>query len=111
MWVSHETIYLSLFVQSRGALRRELCKQLRSGRHLRRPPQRSKHQGQGQIPNKVMISERPAEVADRAVPGHWKAICCSAVPTGSRRWLSARPATASSSRSPTVTAPKRSATR
>jgi hypothetical protein len=73
MRVSHETIYLSLFVQSRGALRRELCKQLRSGRHLRRPPQqRSKHQGQGQIPNRVMISERPAEVADRAVPGHWE---------------------------------------
>jgi IS30 family transposase len=73
MQVSHETIYLSLFVQSRGALRRELCDHLRSGRRLRRPPaQRSKHQGQGQIPNKVMISERPAEVADRAVPGHWE---------------------------------------
>ena len=91
----------------------QLCKQLRSGRHLRRPPQqRSKHQGQGQIPNKVMISERPAEVSVRAVPGHSKAIFCSASSRpGSRRWLSARPATASSSRSPTVTALKRSATR
>jgi IS30 family transposase len=73
MQVSHETIYLSLFVQSRGALKRELCDHLRSGRRLRRPPtQRAKHQGQGQIPNKVMISERPAEVVDRAVPGHWE---------------------------------------
>ena len=71
--VCHETIYLSLFVQSRGALRRELCDHLRSGRRLRRPPaQRSKHQGQGQIPDKVMISERPAEASDRAVPGHWE---------------------------------------
>jgi IS30 family transposase len=73
MRVSHETIYLSLFVQSRGALRRELCDHLRSGRRLRRPPaQRAKHQGQGQIPDKVMISERPAEASDRAVPGHWE---------------------------------------
>jgi IS30 family transposase len=73
MRVSHETIYLSLFVQSRGALRRELCEHLRSGRRLRRPPaQRSKHQGQGQIADKVMICERPAEVSDRAVPGHWE---------------------------------------
>ena len=73
MQVSHETIYLSLFVQSRGALRRELCAQLRSGRRLRRPgKQRFKRQGQGQIPDKVMISERPAEVADRAIPGHWE---------------------------------------
>ena len=84
MRVSHETIYLSLFVQSRGALRRELCKQLRSGRHVRRPPQqRSKHQGQGQIPNKVMISERPAEVSDRAVPGHWEGdLLLGKLPTG-----------------------------
>jgi hypothetical protein len=73
MQVSHETIYLSLFIQSRGALRRELCDHLRSGRRLRRPPaQRAKRQGQGQIPNKVMISERPAEASDRAVPGHWE---------------------------------------
>jgi IS30 family transposase len=73
MQVSHETIYLSLFVQSRGALKRELCDHLRSRRRLRRPPgQRSKHQGQGKIPNTVMISERPAEIEDRAVPGHWE---------------------------------------
>ena len=73
MQVSHETIYLSLFVQSRGALKRELCDHLRSRRRLRRPPtQRSKHQGQGKIRQMVMISERPAEVEDRAVPGHWE---------------------------------------
>ena len=73
MQVSHETIYLSLFVQSRGALKRELCDHLRSRRRLRRPPgQRSKHQGQGKIPSMVMISERPPEIEDRAVPGHWE---------------------------------------
>ena len=85
MRVSHETIYLSLFVQSRGVLRRELCKQLRSGRHLRRPPQqRFKHQGQGQIPNKVMISERPAKVADDVrSPGHWEGdLLLGKLPTG-----------------------------
>jgi IS30 family transposase len=71
MHVSHETIYLSLFVQSRGELRRELHKELRSGRVMRR----SKHRlptGSGKIPGMVMISERPAEVEDRAVPGHWE---------------------------------------
>jgi IS30 family transposase len=73
MWVSHETIYLSLFVQSRGALRRELCAHLRRGQRVRRPrKQRSKHNGQGQIAGRVMISERPAEAQDRAVPGHWE---------------------------------------
>ena len=73
MQVSHETIYLSLFVQGRGALRRELTSCLRSGRHTRHPrAQRPKRQGQGKIPGRVMISERPAEVEDRAVPGHWE---------------------------------------
>ena len=73
MQVSHETIYLSLFVQGRGALRRELAACLRRGRHTRHPrAQRPKHQGQGKIPGRVMISERPAEVEDRAVPGHWE---------------------------------------
>jgi IS30 family transposase len=71
MQVSHETIYQSLYVQGRGALRRELAVCLRTGRALRKP--RRKAGGRrGQIPGMVMISERPAEAADRAVPGHWE---------------------------------------
>ncbi len=73
MQVSHETIYQSLFVQSRGALRKELHACLRTGRAMRRAKAYTKGRvGQGQIRNMVMISERPAEVADRAVPGHWE---------------------------------------
>jgi transposase, IS30 family len=71
MWVSHETIYQSLFVQGRGSLRKELHQCLRSGRATRRPRGRRAN-GAGHIPNMVMISERPAEVDDRAVPGHWE---------------------------------------
>lgn len=73
MRVSHETIYQSLFVQSRGALRAELHTCLRSGRAMRRPAARAKGgYGQGQLRNMIMISERPAEASDRAVPGHWE---------------------------------------
>jgi IS30 family transposase len=73
MRVSHETIYMSLFVQGRGALRHELHQCLRTGRALRRPKARTKGGfGQGQITDMVMISERPAEAKDRAVPGHWE---------------------------------------
>jgi IS30 family transposase len=73
MRVSHETIYQSLFVQSRGALRKELHSCLRTGRAMRRAKAYTKGGvGQGQIRDMVMISERPAEVADRAVPGHWE---------------------------------------
>ncbi len=73
MHVSHETIYQSLFVQSRGALKKELHACLRTGRAMRRAKAYTKGGvGQGQIRNMVMISERPAEVADRAVPGHWE---------------------------------------
>jgi IS30 family transposase len=73
MRVSHETIYMSLFVQGRGALRQELHQCLRSGRAMRRAKARTKGGfGQGQLTNTVMISERPAEADDRAVPGHWE---------------------------------------
>lgn len=72
MRVSHETIYMSLFVQGRGALRRELHKSLRTGRALRRRQGSQPFEGQGHIPEMVLISQRPAEVEDRAVPGHWE---------------------------------------
>ena len=70
MRVSHETIYQSLFVQGRGELRRELARCLRSGRTRRK--KRGATDGRGRIPGMVNISERPAEAADRAVPGHWE---------------------------------------
>jgi IS30 family transposase len=72
MRISHETIYLSLFVQSRGALRHELTRQLRSGHAIRRPRGRPAATGRGQISGMLLISERPADVEDRAVPGHWE---------------------------------------
>ncbi len=72
MRVSHETIYLSLFVQGKGALRRELTDCLRTGRAYRRPKTKRAPSGKGKIVDPVMISERPAEVEDRAVPGHWE---------------------------------------
>ena len=70
MRVSHETIYMSLFVEGRGQLRRELSRCLRTGRAQRRP--RSRIETRGKIPGMVMISDRPPEVEDRAVPGHWE---------------------------------------
>jgi transposase, IS30 family len=71
MQISHETIYVSLFVQSRGALRRELTRHLRTQRSARLPKLHLAS-GRGQIVDKIMISDRPAEAADRAVPGHWE---------------------------------------
>ena len=73
LWVSHETIYRSLFVQARGALKKELIGHLRSKRRIRR----SRHatyfgEGRGQIIDAVSIRQRPAEVEDRAIPGHWE---------------------------------------
>lgn len=71
--VSHETIYRSLFIQARGALRKELTQYLRSKRTMRRSPhRRHKGRGGGEIPDLVSIRERPASVEDRAVPGHWE---------------------------------------
>ena len=72
MHVSHETIYMSLFVQGRGALRRELHRNLRTHRALRRRQGSQPFAGQGHIPNMVNISQRPAEIEDRAIPGHWE---------------------------------------
>src|SRR5512143_3683621 len=71
MRISHEAIYQALYVQGRGALRRELSACLRTGRALRVPRARTKR-GKGFVTDEVMIRERPAEVADRAVPGHWE---------------------------------------
>ena len=70
MRVSHETIYQSLFVQSRGVFRTELTRWLRTGRPQRRPVGRASHAGH--LKDMVLISARPAEVEDRAVPGHWE---------------------------------------
>ena len=72
MHVSHETIYLTLFIQARGGLKRELTQHLRTRRANRRPKGARPPSGKGQIVDPVMISERPAAVEDRAVPGHWE---------------------------------------
>ena len=72
MRISHEAIYQALYVQGRGALRRELTACLRTGRAVRRPRRRVDARRRRQIPPELMISQRPAEVADRAVPGHWE---------------------------------------
>ncbi|MCU4674001.1 IS30 family transposase, partial [Microbacterium fluvii] len=74
MRISHEAIYRSLFVQGRGELRRELTQALRSGRAVRKPRARARRDpaGGSKIRDMVLISERPAEVDDRAVPGHWE---------------------------------------
>jgi IS30 family transposase len=72
MRVSHEAIYQALFVQSRGALRRELTACLRTGRALRVPRARTRGRGKKFVSPQIMIRERPAEIEDRAVPGHWE---------------------------------------
>jgi transposase, IS30 family len=72
MWVSHETVYQSLYVQSRGALRRELTTCLRTGRALRVPNRQGAHRKNRILPDMINISERAAEANDRAVPGHWE---------------------------------------
>jgi IS30 family transposase len=72
MRISHEAIYQALFVQTRGALRRELTACLRTGRPLRMPRARTRRRGKTFISPEIMIAQRPAEAADRAVPGHWE---------------------------------------
>jgi len=72
MRISHEAIYQSLYVQGRGALRRELTACLRTGRALRVPRARTRGRGKSFVRPEIMISERPAEAEDRAVPGHWE---------------------------------------
>ena len=73
MRISHEAIYQALYIESRGALKRELVACLRTGRSLRVPRARAQQRPQGHVTDEVMISERPPEADDRAVPGHWEA--------------------------------------
>ena len=72
MRISHEAIYQSLYVQGRGALRRELTACLRTGRALRVPRARTRGRGKSFVSEEILISQRPAEAEDRAVPGHWE---------------------------------------
>ena len=72
MQISHEAIYRSLFIQTRGVLKKELTAHLRTARRMRRPKSHNAKSGQGHILDMVSIRERPAEVEDRAVPGHWE---------------------------------------
>jgi len=72
MRISHEAIYRSLFIQTRGVLKKELTAQLRTARQIRHAKGGNAKSGQGQIIDMVSIRERPAEVEDRAVPGHWE---------------------------------------
>ena len=72
MRISHEAIYQALFVQGRGALRRELAACLRTGRVMRVPRARTRGRGKSFVSPEIMISQRPAEAVDRAVPGHWE---------------------------------------
>ena len=72
MRISHEAIYQALYIEGRGALKRELVACLRTGRALREPRARSRNKPQGHVTADVVLSERPAEAEDRAVPGHWE---------------------------------------
>jgi IS30 family transposase len=93
MRVSHETIYRSLFIQARGALKKELLDHLRSKRRMRRSRHASEHgHRRGQIVDAISIRERPAEAEDRAIPGHWEEICWPEERTATlRRWWNGTP--------------------
>ena len=111
MRVSHETIYLSLFVQSRGALRKELTRYLRSGHTTRRPKGHTVMNGQGQLRGVLNIRERPAEADDRAVPGHWEGdLLMGKGMRRSRHWWNVNLASSCSSPSPMGTPPTSSPT-
>jgi IS30 family transposase len=86
MQVCPETIYQALYVQGRGHLRADLHRHLRTGRAVRRPRRSTAKGPSGKIPDMIMISERPAEVADRAVPGHWESQCCCQAAGASADW-------------------------
>ena len=81
MQISHETIYVSLYVQGRGSLRTELTKHLRRRRTYRRAKNEIRRQGPKMLPDPIMISQRPAEANDRAVPGHWEGDLLLGTPT------------------------------
>jgi len=81
MQISHETIYVSLYVQGRGSLRAELTKHLRTRRTYRRAKNEIRRQGPKMLPDPIMISQRPAEANDRAVPGHWEGDLLLGTPT------------------------------
>ena len=81
MQVSHETIYLSLYVQGRGLLRKELARHLRRRHLIRQAGKKQLPNGRGRIKDMINISERPAEAADRAVPGHWESDLLQGTPT------------------------------
>jgi transposase, IS30 family len=98
---------MSLFVQSRGALRHELTRQLRSGHAIRRLQGRALPTGRGQITGMLLISQRPAEAQDRAVPGHWEGDLLLGTRPSAIVTLNVPAATRSSSRRPMADAPSR----
>ncbi len=100
MRISHEAIYQALYIQGRGALQRELVACLRTGRALRVPRARTRQKAWAHVSPEVMISERPAEAADRAVPGHWEGdLIIGLQRSATARWSSARPGSRCSSTS------------
>ena len=92
MQISHETIYRSLFIQTRGVLKKQLIAHLRTARQMRQAKGGNTNSGLGQIVDTVSIRERPAEAKDRAVPGHWEGDLVTGTTRPSRRWSSAIPA-------------------